>query len=304
MLKLVKVSNNLILVLFLLVITLTLDAQKIEKTKGSAQVRMERHMTVNETYELAEEQAKINAIQNAFGTYTGQQMDMTIKDGIISFNIDGTTKIQGNWIETTDIRYEEHSKEEETDFGVTSVKYVTCIIKGKVRKTVPKAVLEYIVLNGPTLNSRTESFYHNEPLYVYFKSPVMGYLSIFLVDEVAAFYLLPYEDMRYVYQNGVPVQGDKDYLFFSINDNSFDSYVVDEPRLFTSKEGVEYNTIYIIFSEDKYVKPMLEDSSLVNNRIIPRQLSINKFQKWLANNRASSENFQEIRVKVSIEQKN
>ena len=46
---------------------------------------------------------------------------------------------------------------------------------------------------------------------------------------------------------------------------------------------------------------MLENSVIVNERIIPKQLSINKFQRWLANNRAFSENFQDIRVKVSIE---
>jgi hypothetical protein len=47
---------------------------------------------------------------------------------------------------------------------------------------------------------------------------------------------------------------------------------------------------------------MLENSTLVEERIIPKQLSIINFQHWLANNRASSENFQDIRVKVSIEQ--
>ena len=105
------------------------------------------------------------------------------------------------------------------------------------------------------------------------------------------------------YQSGVPIKSDTDYLFFSPFNNSFPGNSVDEPRLLTLKTDIEYNFIYIVFSEDEYVKPMLENSSLVNDRIIPKQLTIKKFQQWLTNNRGSSEKFQDIRVKVSIEQR-
>lgn len=304
MLKLVKVSNNLILVLFLLVITLTLNAQKIKKVKGIARVRMELNMTMGETYELAEQQAIINAIEEAFGTYTEQQMDMTIKDGTTSYNIIGTTKVKGDWIETIgEPSFKPNSQLENTKYGKQNVTYITCTIVGKVRKSVPKAELEYIILNSPNLNSRTHSFYHEEQLYVYFKSPVDGFISIFLEDEDAVYRLLPYMNMRDNYQSGVPIKSDTDYLFFSPDDNPFPGNLVDEPRLLTLKKDKEYNSIYIVFSENEFVKPMLENSSIVNDRIIPKQLSINKFQRWLSNNRASSESFQDIKIKVSIEQR-
>ena len=297
---------HIIFILLMLQLTtiITISAQKIIKSQGEAQVRMEQNMTENETRQQAEELAKINAIENAFGTYTAQQIDMTIKDGMTSYNIIGTTKVKGDWIETTNIKFTEDFKKSKTKNGIINTKYITCNIIGKVRESVPKAILEYEILNGTNLLSRTSSFYHEEQLYVFFKSPVSGYISIFLEDNEAVYRLLPYINMSDNYQSGVPINNDTDYLFFSPDDNSFPGNSVDEPRLLTLKTDIEYNFIYIVFSEDEYVKPMLDNSSLVNDRIIPKQLSKKKFQQWLANNRASSNSFQDIKVKVSIEQRN
>ena len=295
-----KLFNKFTLIALFVLTCIVLNGQIVRST-GEAQIRMESDMTENETRSKAKELGKINAIENAFGTYTEQQMDMTIKDGTTSYNIIGTTKVNGDWIETIDINFREDFKKEKTANGIISIKYVTCIIKGKVRKSSPKASLEYIILNAPNLNSRTQSFYHEEQLYIYFKSPVEGFISIFLEDEDAVYRVLPYINMRDNCQSGVPIQSDTDYLFFSPDNNPFPNQLVDEPSLLTLKKDIEYNYLYIIFSEDEFVKPMLENSVIVNERIIPKQLSINKFQRWLANNRAFSENFQDIRVKVSIE---
>ena len=280
-----------------------LKAQKIISTSGTAQIRVEVNMTEDETYELAEQQAKINAIENAFGTYTEQQMDMTIKEGMTTYDIIGTTKVKGDWIETTYKKFKEDFNNEETKYGHRDVKYISCTIKGKVRESLPKANIEYEILNRPDLLSRTQSFYHEEQLYVFFKSPVNGFLSIFLEDNEAVYRLLPYLNMSDNYQSGVPIKSDTDYLFFSPNNNAFPGNSVDEQQLLSLKVDIEYNYIYIVFSEDEYVKPMLENSKVVDKRIIPKQLTKKRFQQWLANNRASSVSFQEIKIKVSIEQK-
>jgi len=301
MLKFNNISISFILLAFLSSANLLLNAQIIN-TSGAAQVRMEWNMTEDETYDKAENLAKINAIENAFGTYAEQQMDMTIKDGTTSYNIIGTTKVKGDWIETTKISFKEDFNKEETKYGRKDVKYITCTIKGKVRKSSPKANLEYEILNTPNRLSRTRSFINDEYLYIFFKSPVGGYVSVFLEDDNAVYRLLPYTNMTDNYQSGVSILSDTDYLFFSRDDNAFPGNTVDRPRLSTLKVDVEYNYIYIVFSEQEYVKPMLENSSLVNKKIIPKQLSITKFQKWLANNRASSESFQAIKTKISIEQ--
>jgi len=84
-----------------------LYAQRIINASGKAQVRVEFNMTEQDTRELAEQQAIINAIENAFGTYAEQQTDMTIKDGFSYYNIIGTTKVKGDWIETSDLEFSE-----------------------------------------------------------------------------------------------------------------------------------------------------------------------------------------------------
>ncbi len=297
-----KRPKKTLLLLFLVTISLALNAQKLIRTSGTAQVRVEGNMTVDDAYELVEQKAKIKAIENAFGTYAEQQMDMTIKEGVTSYDIIGTTKVKGDWIKTTDRNFKVDFNKEETKHGLIDVKYISCTIKGKVRKSMPKASIEYKILNHPDLLSRTHRFYHDELLYVFFKSPVKGLLSIFLEDNEAVYRLLPYVNMSDDYQSGVRIKSDTDYLFFSPNNNSFPDNSVDEPQLFSLKTDIEYNYIYIVFSEDEYVKPMLDDSTFIDKRIIPKQLSKKKFQQWLAFNRASSEAFQEIRVKISIVQ--
>ncbi len=298
-----KITLCALLVCFLGINT-TLVAQKIVNARGEAQVRVERNKTEAETRELAEQQAMINAIENAFGLYTEQQFDMTIKNGLTTYNTIGTTKVKGDWIETTDIDFSENLHTETIQGERIQVKYITCNVEGRVRQTPPRAGLAYQVLNSPNLLSRTTSFRHEEQLYVYFKSPVSGYLSIFLEDEEAVYRLLPYLNMSDQYQSGVAIKGDTDYLFFSPDDNDFPGNAVDEPRLLTLKQDVEYNYLYLVFSEDEFVKPLLEGSTIVEGRIIPKQLSSKKFQQWLVNNRITSDRFQAIKIKISIEQGN
>jgi len=282
---------------------ISLSFSQTVRSTGKAQVRIESNMTENETREYAEELAKINAIENAFGTYTEQQMDMTIKDGKTSYNIIGSTKVKGDWIETLDIKFTEDFIAEKNSNGTVNVKYITCNIKGLVRKSIPKASIDYEILNHPDIHARTTSFYHEEQLYVFFKSPVNGWLSIFLEDDNAVYRLLPYVNMRDEYQSGVHIKGDTDYLFFSPDDNTFLGNYVDEQLILSLKQDVEYNYIYIVFSEDEFVKPTLEGVTKVDGRILPKQLTSTKFQKWLSNNRSTSEKFQDIKVKISIEQK-
>lgn len=294
--------KNLFTLFSFLLISFYLSGQTVRST-GTAQVRMESNMTEIETREYAKELAMVNAIENAFGTYAEQQTDMTIKNGKTSYNIVGTTKVKGDWIQTMDIKFTEDFISEKTNSGLVNVKYITCVIKGKVRRSIPKALIEYEILNHPDIHSRTKSFYHGEQLYVFFKSPVKGWLSIFLEDDDAVYRLLPYVNMKDEYQSGVPIKSDIDYLFFSSNDNFFPGNYVDEQIIFSLKEDVEYNFIYIVFSEDEFAKPTLEGVSEVDGRIIPKQLSPSRFQKWLSNNRSVSDNFQDIKTKISIRQK-
>ena len=279
-------------------------AQKIIKANGSAQVRQERDMTFEDATSLAIEKAKINAIESVFGTYVEQQTDMTIEDGITSFNIIGTTRVKGEWIETiNEPQIKTINRKEDSKFGKQDVIYIKCIIKGKVRKVRPRAILKSEILNSPNVQSRSSDFIEGEQLYVYFKSPTEGFLSIFLEDGESVYRLLPYSNMTLENKNGVHIQGDIDYLFFSSQHNSFIKSSVDEMIMTLSKERIEYNYIYIVFSNEKYVKPSLQKSYQTQDKIIPASLSHYEFESWISNNKISSESFQVIKKKISIKRK-
>lgn len=287
------------LALFLLIEVSPLSAQKIVQAAGKSQVRMENNMTTEDVYSLAEQQAKINAIEKEFGTYVEQQTDMTLAEGRTSYNIIGTTKVKGDWIKTISINFSEDLRLETGVYGKQNVKYITCNIKGKVRKSAPKANIDFEILNCPDVACRTSDFVDGEQLYIYFQSPVDGYLSIYVDEGDITYRLLPYVLMSDDFQSGVFVESDTEYLFFDEKYNAYKSSVVDEIVMFTTK-NVEYNTIYIVFAEEKFVKPILEKKEEIDGRILPKSLSSEEFQSWLSENRAVLESFQDKKVKINI----
>ncbi len=276
--------------------------QKIVKTKGQAQIKQESYMSYNDAAEKAIEQAKIKAIEQAFGTYVEQQMDMLIEDDEISYHIIGSTKVKGEWIETIgEPEIKTNTRKENTTYGRQDVNYISCKIKGKVRSLAPRAILKYEIMNAPTVASRTRSFYNKEQLYIYFKSPVSGYASVFLQDKDAVYRLLPYSQMSSKHQNGVYVEADTEYIFFSPIHNKYPQSIVDEMimSIFQNKP-IEYNHLYIVFTEEEYIKPTLNNQLKELDRIIPASLSKQDFEKWLSHNRISSQSFQVKKEKISI----
>ena len=291
-----------IIILFITTFVNVSLGQKIIKSKGQAQHRQESYMSANEAFETAIELAKINAIENAFGTYVEQQMDMLMENGNTSYNIIGSTKVMGEWIETIgEPEIIIDTRKENTNYGRQNVNYISCRIKGKVRPLVPRAILNYEIMNAPNLESRIRSFYDKEHLYVYFKSPISGYVSIFLQDRVGVYRLLPYEEMGEFFLNGVIVDSDEEYIFFSKTHNYFTKGSVDEIVIdLVEDKPIEYNTLFIIFSKEEYIKPSLFDSKEIEDRKIPKSLSKNSFEKWLSKNRISSKSFQVIEEKISV----
>lgn len=288
----------------LMIIAFNLHAQQIHKSIGESLIRLDPSSTFNQVAEKAIDEAKANAIENQFGIYVEEQTEQITLNEQSTFNVYGTTKVKGEWIET--IGTPEIStiiQEEDTRFGKQNVTYIKCKIFGKVREIMPKAILQYEILNAPNLQSRTKDFINGEQLYIYFKSPVDGYLSLFLEDDEGVYRLLPYMKMNPDYKNGVPVLGDVEYTFFSPALNFYSKSIVDEMIMTLTKEKLEYNYIYIVFSEDKYIKPSLKKSFKSKERIIPSSLSKWEFDRWLANNKVSSTSFQLIKKRISIKER-
>jgi len=292
---------------FVIIFHLSANSQKTYISEGKAQVRIESNMTIEQAKEKARELAMINAIEQVLGTYVEQNTDIMIREGRDNYNIIGTTRVKGDWIKTIGETYSEPKDLLEKRLSGTVPEYnISCIIKGEIREATPKANIEFATLNWPEIQCRQLDFYSGESLYLYFKSPIDGYLSIFLDDGERVYRLFPYSSMTGKDASAGLIEGDKDYVLFSKKRRDI-LFVPEEYEFYSTKQVVEYNNIYVVFSSDSYKKPILDDQKKNNiegvEMILPKSLTQKEFQLWLANNRSLLTGFIDARIKISIKQK-
>jgi hypothetical protein len=277
------------------------------ESSGEAQVRIERDMSKEDAMELAKQQAMINAIDNAFGSYVEQDSDMNIEDGKAEFKIIGHTLVKGDWLKTIRENYKEESRVIKVDKGKETEIWITCKIKGMIREiTKPQLNLSFEPRNCLTDLCRTYSFNSGSPMYLSFTSPVNGYLSIYIVeDDQMAYRLLPYQEMPEKYLHAIPVEADMEYMFFATGEsfNYFEGFsylMIDEIYLETSKEK-EFLDLYVIFSTERYKKPVLRTSEDDNNAyILPKMLEEGEFMEWLQDSRVYDSDFQYNRITLTV----
>jgi len=294
-------------VIILLFIACNAFSQKVIETSGVAQVRIESDMSKEEAMELARQQAMINAIDNAFGSYVEQDSDMFIEAGKADFKIIGHTLVKGDWLKTIIEKFKEESKELKGERGKEIEIWINCKIKGMVREiTKPQINLSFEPRSCLTDLCRTYSFNSGAPMYLSFSSPVDGYLSIYIVeDDLMAYRLLPYQEMPDKYLHAIPVKADMEYMFFASGEsyNYFEGFsylMVDEIYLETSKEK-EFLDLYVIFSAEKYKKPLLRASeNITNSYILPKKLEESQFREWLQDSRVYDSEFQYNRITLTV----
>ena len=271
---------------------------KIKTESGTAQIKLEKNMTKDEAKKQVEELAKINAIENAFNTYVEQESKLTVNSGKSDFRIIGSTKVKGEWIETLDKKFTEDIKDEKGANGIEKTLWITCKIKGRIKEAIPKANVEFSTLSCPNLNCRSTTFTSGEQLYLEFKSPLDGYLSVYLDDGNTVNRLLPYTSAQN--SSSVNVMADKEYFFFVKGENEAELGKPDEVELYTLRKQ-ENNTLFIIFSEKNYAKPILNQQKVTENGyLIPKTLSKAKFEEWLSDNRATLDDFLDRTVDIEI----
>jgi hypothetical protein len=274
--------------------------QKIKRAEGEAQVKVERNMTREQTQQKAVELAKVNAIESVFGTYVEQQTNITVESGKSDFYIIGSTKVKGIWIREIDRKLTEEYREENGQYGPEKILWITCRIKGEVKQATPHPAIEYQVRNCIYPTCRTASFNSGEQLYLWFKSPVDGYLSVFLDDGSMVYRLLPYSDMMNT--NSFMIESDEGYLFFSpeATKGLQSGEKPDEIELYTLGKK-ENNLLILVFSTNPFFKPGLDKELVEANRfMLPKSLLKGKFEEWLSDNRATYEDFQDVQIPLEI----
>lgn len=250
-------------------------AQKVKKVTATYTYYAPENVTLEEAKRTTLDRAKISAIADAFGTLVTQSNSTMItnqngKSNNHFFSLGGS-EIKGEWLETTkdpvyDIKYE------------GGMLVVSVEVSGRIREIVSAGIdfTAKILRNGTEEKFESSEFRSGDDMYLYFKSPVNGYLAVYLLDETAqeVYCLLPYKASG---DGAYRIEHDNSYILFSAKNDPQKPQIVDEYTMICNRD-VEFNDMYIIFSPNPIIKANVTDR---NNEIMPRLLSYADFHQWL-----------------------
>jgi len=283
-------------VLFVLVFIFSLPAfaqNRAQKVCGEYIYYPPSNVSVDEAIKIAIERAKVTALADKFGTLVSQNNSTVVKNengqSTSDFTSLGESEVKGEWIEDTKIPETKVSYEKE----MLVVKASVC---GKARE-IKRAAVDFsarILRNGCDANYESETFKDADDFYLLFKSPVNGYLAVYLIDsDQKVFCLLPYSSNS---SGKVSIEHGKEYLFFSRKQVSTEeARFVDEYEL-TTEKAIEYNQIYILFSPNEFTKA----NDNLTSSSLPRELSFSDFQHWLIKCRNSDNDIRVDRKTIEI----
>ena len=267
-------------------ISINCFAQKTKEANGEYTLRIEKNWTEDFAVNKAKDKAKINAIENAFGSVVTQGNAVYVKDittgnktqSNMVFTSIADILVNGEWIATID--------EKVTFLETDGYRFVKANVIGKVRELtkIPFSP-EVATLSCNEKKCSTEVFNSGQELIVYFIAPTNGFVTIYLDDSKQAQRLLPYSKNNTT--TTFEVKADQIYYFFSKTDSKQKN--VDQVELFT-ESIMEQNNLYVLFSKVDFDKPLLDaikTQEVENlNYTLPAALEITKFQTWLQNTRS------------------
>ncbi len=268
-------------------------SQKIKTVDGEYTYVVPENVNLDKAKYIALERLKIQLIEEEFGATVSQSNSTLVKNNNGKSNVDfvsiGGSEVNGEWIET--IGTPRYNIYYENNMLVVSVK-----AKGRIREIISTAVdVKSLVLrNGIEDRFESDTFKSGDDLYISFQSPTNGYLVVYLVDtEQRAFCLLPYQNMKEGFFN---VEANKRYILFSTQTAASELKPYVDEYTMTCTHDQEINQLYVIFSTSPFVKAI--DDKL--EKELPRELSNEDFQKWLAKYRTRDTNMVVKKTTITI----
>ena len=268
-------------------------SQKIKTVDGEYTYVVPENVNLDKAKYIALERLKIQLIEEEFGATVSQSNSTLVKNNNGKSDVDfvsiGGSEVNGEWIET--IGTPRYNIYYENNMLVVSVK-----AKGRIREIISTAVdVKSLVLrNGIEDRFESDTFKSGDDLYISFQSPTNGYLVVYLVDtEQRAFCLLPYQNMK---EGSFNVEANKRYVLFSTQTAASELKPYVDEYTMTCTHDQEINQLYVIFSTSPFVKAI--DDKL--EKELPRELSNEDFQKWLAKCRTRDTNMVVKKTTITI----
>lgn len=259
---------------FIVCVSTIAMAQKPVSICGEYTYYAPENVTPAQAKQTALQRARVAGLIQAFNqtVYQSNTTVVTNRNGetaaeLYSF---GGSNARGEWIE--DIAEPRYTITYEQDMLV--VKAEVC---GKAReiKSAGITIESKVLRNGTEPRFENDKFKSGDDLYIWFRSPVDGYTTIWLLDRGSqtVYCLLPYRSSS---QGAVEVKHDQTYVFFHQDRKLKDWQYIDEYTL-TANADVDWNEVYVVFSPNPYAKANLNASDI----LAPRELSFGDFSAWL-----------------------
>lgn len=290
-----------LITIILFAFSLPIFSQKLKTVEASYTYHAPENVTLEQAKRTALERAQIQALADEFGTIVSLSNSTRIENKNGQSKVDflsiGDSEVKGEWIETIgepkyDISYE-------GSMLVVSVK-----VKGKAREIVSASIdfKAHVLRNGTDDKFESDEFKSGDDLYLSFRTPVNGYLAVYLIDaEGQAYCLLPYRNQT---EGIYTVKANQRYLFFSTKEALQDEQSMVDEYVMTCERESEHNQIYVIFSPKPFMKAVDRESvkEIADDAIagFPRELFSSEFRKWLAKTRSHDQNMSVKMIPISI----
>lgn len=236
--------------IYLLTFAIALSATPIKTICGEYTYVVPENVHREEAMRIAAEQARIAALETAYGTLIMQENTTFIQNingkSDIDFQSLGSSDVRGEWLGDTQDPIYRFYVDEHT--GVTSIYAKVC---GKSREIIRNEIpLQIHILHN---NYESENFRANDELYVSILSPLNGYLTIFLLDETKqVLCMLPYQSQA---DGAYAIAANRQYTFFSKAHASTEERRIVDEYVLTCNTTQETNYLYFIFSTQPFSKP-------------------------------------------------
>ncbi len=284
---------------------LSAQSNKARVVSATYVYEMPDNVTKVEAYRIAEEQARLKALADEFGTVVSGNTAMLVKnrdngttDGGMSMSTYAATDVKGEWL--GDIS-EPQIKESYRNGHLI----ITATVKGRARRIV-QATANFtaaLLRNGIEDKFKSDRFVAGDDIYLSFRSAETGYLAVYMVDDAMQTYcLLPFGSEE---SGIVPVCADYRYVFFSqqvyqntLRKDPNQKYYTQCPfeLQVTCVSEMEQNVFYVLFSPNKFVKAI----DTVNPESGLSELPFADFQKWLVKMRNFDPQMQVQKIDIQV----
>lgn len=298
--------NVYFILLFLIGLLESLLCQQKE-IKGSAEVLILDNNLIKK-YEFEAQQAAINnALYEAFGSSVVTNYELLSQTEMKGQSLISASEKRIQFVNT----YPNGIWKKELKTPIyTSYKdekgnwWLRCEVFGLAEQfTVPPVNFIARTLDGEDfIKDETINFISGESGYIYFRSPVKGFICVFYDDFKTVQRCFPYNSMG---NEMFPVHAETEYVLFSQNPLGFgtDSLLVDEVEFFTDDE-LEYNQFYILYTPEQIALPAVNNYTISDQKYTTfKSLTRSDFQKWLQKCRMRNIDLQVKIIGITITRK-